>query len=257
MTIGREAPADIVLLDTFLSRSHFQLHIENGLFGVTDTGSSNGMFVNGVRLNRSELRHGDTIYAGRTVLRLSVLLEGKPALDTLPETPKSFLPWQVDLLTLLEQKCNFVVLDGAISPAVRDLLNLAGVFYQSLYEGEKAAELAPRGPFLVELTRGSILPPFLVKAAWGRSWGIFAVAELSFDEMRKHLRRFLIVDTEAGKRLLFRFYDPRILRTFLPTCDLHQRKEFFGPIQLFVAESEDADSVILLNPVGQEVRRLQ
>jgi len=257
MTIGREPPADVVILDSFLSRSHFQLHIGNGLFVVTDAGSSNGTFVNGVRLSRSELRHGDTIYAGRTVLRLSALLEGKPALETLPEPPSTFLPWQFNLLTLLEERCNFVVLDGAISPAVRDLLNLAGVFYQSLYEGEKAAELAPHGPFLVELTQGSILTPFLVKAAWGKSWGIFAVAKLSFDEMRKHLRRFLIVNTEDGKRLLFRFYDPRVLRTFLPTCDSDQRKEFFGPIQLFLAESEDVISVVLFNSVGEEVRHLK
>jgi hypothetical protein len=73
----------------------------------------------------------------------------------------------------------------------------------------------------------------------------------------KALRRFLIVKTENGQRLLFRFYDLRVLRTFLPTCDSGQRKEFFGPIQSFVAESEDADSVVLLNPVGEDVRRLK
>jgi hypothetical protein len=54
----------------------------------------------------------------------------------------------------------------------------------------------------------------------------------------KHLRKFLIVQSEEGKEMYFRYYDPRVLRVFLPTCEPAQLKEFFGPIEAFLAENE-------------------
>jgi len=52
----------------------------------------------------------------------------------------------------------------------------------------------------------------------------------------KHLRKILIVTGEDGNEMFFRYYDPRVLRVFLPTCELLQLKEFFGPIDAFIAE---------------------
>lgn len=257
VTIGREPPADIVLPDQFVSREHLQLQFANGLWYMTDTGSSNGTFVNGVRQRRSELNHGDTIYAGRSVLRLSAMVEGKPALRRLPEEPMSFMPWQFRLLTVVEESCNFAVLDGAIGPAVRDLLNLAGVFYQSLYEGEQAVELAPFGPFLVEIKKGTNLLPFLIKTGWGNAWGVYLKASVEFEQVRAHFRRFLLVNTEDGQRLIFRFYDPRVLRIFLPSCDEVQRKEFFGPIQAFLTEGEAEGNAVFFRVDREETHSLR
>ena len=38
--------------------------------------------------------------------------------------------------------------------------------------------------------------------------------------------------------LYFRYYDPRVLRAWLPTCDPAQLAEFFGPVEFFIAEDE-------------------
>jgi len=46
--------------------------------------------------------------------------------------------------------------------------------------------------------------------------------------MRQHFRRFITVHDESGKPLLFRYYDPRVLRTFLPTCNAKELAEIFG-----------------------------
>ena len=56
-----------------------------------------------------------------------------------------------------------------------------------------------------------------------------------------HFRKFLLVTTEPDKEFFFRFYDPRVLRIFLPTCDVKQLREFFGPVEKFICEDEDAD----------------
>ena len=243
LTVGREAPADIVVRDRFLSRSHFQLTCEDKLHVMTDAGSSNGTYVNGMKLRGCVLKPRDAIFAGRTAFRFAAVLDGKVLLDNLPESPGELLPWQVKLITALEAACAFVVLDGAINPAVRDLLNQAGVFYQSLYEGEQAADLAAYGPYLVEIQKGGKLMPFLIKVGWGKSWGVFLSTQMGFVDARRHLRHFLMVDIEGGKRVLFRFYDPRVMRVFIPTCDAEQRKEFFGKIESIYVESDKETAV--------------
>jgi Domain of unknown function (DUF4123)/FHA domain len=243
LTVGREAPADIVVRDRFLSRCHFQLQCAEMLHVLTDAGSSNGTYVNGVMLRGSLLKPRDAIYAGRTAFRFAPVLDGKVMLDSLPDSPGGLLPWQSKLIAGLESTCNFAILDGAIGPAVRDLLNQAGVFYQSLYEGEQSVDLAPFGPYLAEIQKGGKLIPFLVKVGWGKSWGVFLSTKLGFVETRKHLRHFLMVNIEGGERVIFRFYDPRVMRVFVPTCNAEQRAEFFGQIQHFFVESE-AETIV-------------
>jgi len=49
-SIGRTAPADIVLADSEVSRAHCRLTLDNGILTVADLGSTNGTFVDGVRI---------------------------------------------------------------------------------------------------------------------------------------------------------------------------------------------------------------
>jgi hypothetical protein len=42
---------------------------------------------------------------------------------------------------------------------------------------------------------------------------------------------------EEARSLIFRFYDPRVLNKFLPTCDAEQLKKFFGDVDTFFAEN--------------------
>jgi hypothetical protein len=134
----------------------------------------------------------------------------------------------------------FAVLDSARDDAVLQLLKSSGATYDSLYEGPQALELAEAAPYLVELPDGSELLEELAYAGWGRSWGIFLRSNLSLPQVRRHLRKFLLVHAEGkDKPLYFRFYDPRVLRVFLPSCTPAQTEEFHGPIQAFYAEGED------------------
>ena len=51
--------------------------------------------------------------------------------------------------------------------------------------------------------------------------------------MRTHFRRFLLVEAPDGDSWYFRFYDPRVLERFLPTCDAAQLTDFFGPVSAY------------------------
>ena len=252
LTVGREAPADLVVPDRFLSRTHFQVLCQDMIHIFTDPGSSNGTYLNGVRLRQAVLKPRDAIFAGRTVFRIAAVMDGKVLLDNLPESPGELLPWQMKLIAALDATANFVVLDGAVTPAVRDLLNQAGVFYQSLYEGEQSKDLAVKGPYLAEIQKGGKMLPFLLKVGWGSSWGVFLSTKMDFAETRKHLRHFLMVEIEGGQKVLFRFYDPRVMRVFLPTCSAGQRKEFFGQIEQILVESESKTAVLRYSPGSDE-----
>jgi hypothetical protein len=91
---------------------------------------------------------------------------------------------------------------------------------------------------LIELPKGSPFLERLVRDGWGESWGVYLTSDAPFEELRKHLRRFLTVELEGGKAVLFRFYDPRVLSVFLPTCTPRERAEFFGPIRRYLVESD-------------------
>ena len=65
--------------------------------------------------------------------------------------------------------------------------------------------------------------------------------------MYKHFRKFLIVQAEDGMELYFRFYDPRVLRIFLPTCTRNQLIEFFGPVQKHIMEDEDPSYALIFS----------
>ncbi len=240
ITVGRQAPADLVVSDQFMSRAHFQVQCSGPLCTLIDPASSNGTLVNGVRVRQAPLRPRDTIFAGRSSFRFAPVVNGKPALDYLPASPGEMLPWQQKILGAIESTCNFAILDGAISPAILDLLNQSGAYYQSLYEGEQSADIARYGPYLAQIQPDRPFLPYLVKAAWGMFWGVFLGSPQSFEETRKHLRNFLIVDNGTGSKVLFRYYDPRVLRVFIPNCEAAQRKEFFGPVRCYFAESEPA-----------------
>ena len=119
-----------------------------------------------------------------------------------------------------------------------------GAQYESLYEGWSKAELTLFAPYLVSLPPQSKLLEKLVEQGWGKSWGIYLTCSLAFYEVRHHLRHFLMVNMPDGKQVYFRFYDPRVLRVYLPTCTPEEIRQFFGPVSRFATENETPDSLL-------------
>jgi len=62
--IGRSSDCEVHLADPDTSRRHAELRLEGGRFVLRDLGSTNGTFVNGARVDRSELEAGDRIQIG-------------------------------------------------------------------------------------------------------------------------------------------------------------------------------------------------
>ena len=71
--IGKFSAADIPLANPYVSRQHAQILLDNGNYRISDLGSKNGTYVNGVRLTSEArvLNSGDRIELGedQVVLR--------------------------------------------------------------------------------------------------------------------------------------------------------------------------------------------
>jgi hypothetical protein len=92
---------------------------------------------------------------------------------------------------------------------------------------------------------------WFVSEGWGDSWGIIMTSAAPLEDLYKHFRKFLIVEDEEGKRLYFRFYDPRVIGVFLKTCIPEETQEFFGPISRFIFERSNAQGqTICRGPEG-------
>lgn len=138
----------------------------------------------------------------------------------------------------------FGVLDAARDEQVVPFLYGSGLQFQSLYEGLRGEELALVAPYLVSFPPDASAFPELVEQAWGESWGVFLRASASFRDLRRHLRRLLRVELDGGEQVLFRFYDPRVLRAYLPTCTGDEAAQFFGPVICFVTEGRRGESAL-------------
>src|SRR5262245_7214826 len=65
VTIGRAGGADLVLANQHVSRRHAKLVATNGGYELQDMESSYGTFVNGERVSKRVLKHGDRIVFGK------------------------------------------------------------------------------------------------------------------------------------------------------------------------------------------------
>lgn len=63
-TIGRDPSSDIFLNDVTVSRHHATVMLSGGVATISDAGSLNGTYVNGVCVDKSDLNSGDSVQVG-------------------------------------------------------------------------------------------------------------------------------------------------------------------------------------------------
>jgi hypothetical protein len=79
-SIGRDEAADITVDDRGLSRVHFEIGFDGEIAAIRDLGSTNGTFVDDMRVTELVLRSGSRISAGRTDFSFEMLaLAGEPS----------------------------------------------------------------------------------------------------------------------------------------------------------------------------------
>ena len=138
----------------------------------------------------------------------------------------------------------FAILDGARDDRIYGAVDGCKLQRECLYAGDLPWQLKMTAPYLVQLERADPFTRRILKDGWGRSWGVFLRTETGLQQLRRHLREFLRVRDEAGRRLIFRYYDPRVLRVYLPTCTTGELETLFGRIDCYMMEGENPDEVL-------------
>jgi hypothetical protein len=132
----------------------------------------------------------------------------------------------------------YAVIDACGAPSVPSRVRQLGDQRAvSLYKGRAEEELWAIAPYLFAVD--TITFDWISSELWGTPWGFLALAHEGLDTLRHHFRQFLTVKTPAGEEWYFRFYDPRVLRKYLDTCNSTERAAFFGPASVLVTTNPE------------------
>lgn len=252
LSVGRTSLVDFAVPDDdAMSQRHFALRWDGSTCEVRDLASHTGTLVGGVRVDRAAVRPGAWIRAGKT--DFSVFFERLPGDEGAPEIAPRPAP---ELRALAAERRLFAVLDAARGDEVVRALQTSVDEVDCLFDDGRRETRADGAPYAVRFRPESHLLDRLFAAGHGRSWGIFAAFGGSLAELCAHLRRFLMVTrAEDEQPLYFRFYDPRVLRAFLPVATPRQVSLFFGDIQRLYAETEPPGRLARFERSGGAVSR--
>lgn len=245
LTIGRNSFAGMACPeDSFLSGMHCSVQVAPDGVHLKDLGSTNGTFVNGQRISEAHPRPGELIKAGSLTMRVVTEAE-RPVVAPIAATGRTaaILSQFATLSTPL-----YCLLDAACDQTIPSLLALAQEQRQCLYDGQSSVELADWAPYLIKLAPDAPFTKALLDLGWSKGWASYFVSSAAFDDIRHHFRKFLMVQVQGGEELYFRFYDPRVLRDFLPTADPGEAAVFFGPVSEWLIEAEDPAVMLRLKP---------
>ncbi len=141
----------------------------------------------------------------------------------------------------------YALLDACDEPSVPVRCDEMGPRAVSLYRGEAETNYRNIAPYLAQITIHEF--DWLLTELWKSPWGYFVIARSDLATLRTHFRRYLTVKLPDGKKVLFRFYDPRVLKTFLESSEPQEVTEFYGPVRAFgVSSPGDTETVGLWLP---------
>jgi pSer/pThr/pTyr-binding forkhead associated (FHA) protein len=76
IVIGRSSDLDMVLVEDMVSRKHAKITTDEKVVAIQDLGSTNGTFVNGEKIRKVDLKDGDRILIGTSIIKL-VYVDGE------------------------------------------------------------------------------------------------------------------------------------------------------------------------------------
>ena len=148
-------------------------------------------------------------------------------------------PERLDEILKAKNSVTYAVLDACDEPKIPILVEQLKDHAVSLYKGRAEQDCWDIAPYIVVVD--SVVLDWVRENLWGQPWGFFATSTSDLLALRKHFRRFLLVDGPADKELYFRFYDPRVLRPFLESSAPSKVKQFFGPIDACYTVNSDQE----------------
>jgi len=135
----------------------------------------------------------------------------------------------------------YAVLDLAADPALNaHVQRLEPDGAACLFEGKLHPQVKAASPHVVELAPTDPLSALWRTDGWGRAWGVLISSSAGLMTVRRRLRHFTQARLpDGGGPVLFRFWDPRVFRVYMPLVEDDQLAGWVTDIDRYIVETED------------------
>lgn len=131
----------------------------------------------------------------------------------------------------------YLVLDAALWNIEMDTSFSFENKYTSLFATRGAEHgLDSVAPYLFEYAENDELSKWVNYKGKKGLRALYIFSDISLEQLRKHLRRFLRMKKEDGTYIYFRFYDPFVVNIVLPNLNQEQLSDFFEKIDYLTTE---------------------
>ena len=128
------------------------------------------------------------------------------------------------------------IVDAAQDPGLHELV-LTCPERACLFAGPLRPPLHMVAPYLVRLDSDTPLTHAWHREGWGHNWGILCLSTSRLEALRRHLRQFLQAMLPDGEIVLFRFYDPRVFRSYFPALEADVKAGWFEMVEEYRVET--------------------
>ena len=147
----------------------------------------------------------------------------------------------------------YAVIDLASAATLRPIVpKLLSAAAEPLLARSFALALLKVGPWIVHLQDAPDVARILAAYGPDAPWGYYIIADIDIVSLRQALRKFNLAKLEGIRReVLFRYWDPRVLRLFLTHASAVQRGRFLE----WMHRIEWPDGTVLMNQTAAELGR--
>jgi len=144
----------------------------------------------------------------------------------------------------------YAIVDAARDSSLYGELRTLGPRCACLFAGPLEPQIERAAPYLVLLEPEDAFAKRWASEGLGQSWGIMFRAEADFGTVWRHLRKRLEVTLPDGRRVLFRFYDPRVLRDYFLGCRGDELDFWFQYATAYWIEAEGGVELLVFQREG-------
>jgi hypothetical protein len=125
----------------------------------------------------------------------------------------------------------------------------------TLLPDDLAPGMARHGPFLLEVDGDGGLANELIESDWGDGALTLVWSSCDLEQLQLHLQRFVRIRTPAGRRVVFRFYDPLTFVSYLPAFSKAQHQLLFSLVDRVLVEVGHAMALDLSMGAAAQIQR--
>lgn len=142
----------------------------------------------------------------------------------------------------------YMIIDAAHDERIFTALHTTANVHCCLFNEDRIApEIEAVAPHLVKLRHLDEFTTFCLSQGVRSNWLLlFSSTADHVMQLRLHFKHFSLVADAEGKEFLFRYYDPRVLPSFISACTTAERDKLFQAVEQFYIPSVQPDHSIAL-----------